>query len=278
MRLSLSFAVFLLGVGCQSGGRYVQSGAGSPPAGTPLPALNPCPANPSAPVVQTFTTTGHSAPAAPAPVHLGDSTLIPTHVQTTTSYATHCTLSVDYLAIRLPFPHLRIFTGPDKVVTQTDYVRARTPLAVLAPPSIQPAGAPDGAVKPAAMTSKPIVSSQPTGPRPVLGASIPSDPAGRIAPPVVPPAPAVKPLPAPEPAALLASAASESSLTLANAHRGPSMLLPPPPAVPVQTSSAVPPPPAPTAPPTLPAPLPASRTAEILLPVIPADHLRDEER
>jgi hypothetical protein len=152
MRWTVLFALAVAGLGCQSlsrcrhrcepAGTLVYSPAAPAAAGTR--GGGPAPRQPARLTV-TETVVPPSDPAgltpisypAPPPPPPG---MMAAHVETTATYKHHCHLGLDYLQIRLPFPHLRIFTGPDKVVTQTEYSPA--PALVPAPSQLYLAPSP----------------------------------------------------------------------------------------------------------------------------------------
>jgi len=95
------------------------------PQTPPSPAAAPTPVGPPTTVITLGTVNPNLSTAGSAP--LPGPNLVAAHVQTTTTYRHHCNLGMDHLHLSIPIPHLTIFTGPDKVVTQTSYTKATEP-------------------------------------------------------------------------------------------------------------------------------------------------------
>jgi len=95
------------------------------PATPPSPAAAPGRVGPPTTVVALGTV--NPGFCNPGTVPMPGPDLVVTHVQTTTTYRHHCNLGMDHIQLRIPIPHLTVFTGPDKVVTQTSYTKSPEP-------------------------------------------------------------------------------------------------------------------------------------------------------
>lgn len=127
MRPTIPLLALVVCVGCQGPRRHAHVSEVAHPPGTGNVV-----GTRGGPGIGSPTITQTSA-VVPCP---GTGDMVPARTHTTTTYKHHCNLSVDYCNFRLPFPHLRIFTGPDKVITQTEYLHGQAvprPVQVAAP-------------------------------------------------------------------------------------------------------------------------------------------------
>jgi hypothetical protein len=295
MRCSITVTLLLLGVGCQSGRQYTQSGCRSAPCGCATAPAAPAPASPArlpGSILQPVAVkSGLASAAAPMPAGPNQVALVPSHVQTTTTYKRQCDLTMDRLPISIPFPHLRIFQGPDQVVTRTEYVRVPC-VPIVSRPS-QPAPAqvivvPKQVEKPRPAVSKPLAlplpdAGLPAVPEPILKqpapAATPATPIIHIPPtPLLDSArPAVRAEPDPEPPAdplpvirlePFTTPAAPAASTIAPQPARRAQLGAVNPASVLTPSRFIPTPPPPPDSSSLPPPPPAGNSSEFVLPPI----------
>jgi hypothetical protein len=164
MRRLIALTFLLLAVGCQGSGGLATGNDGSSPSLPGATSASPLggPGNVPPRILQTAVRPageGCSPPGALTPVSLPEGAYVPARVQTTTTWKQRYDLSLDYVPLRIPIPHLRIFPGPDQVITQTEYVRSTGPTVVPPPaPRVTP------------VTSPPALVAQPPATAPSLAA------------------------------------------------------------------------------------------------------------